>query len=304
MSGWLEALFGKVFNSGVAVPLSKGINFASGLTAGLNQTTKQIDVNLTPGQSHANTLAPLLRGVGLTVDANGKLATRARPRLLQESDYFASGNLTSGSIGKLGWNLLGNGTPAYTKLSGQSLNTRKGQLTTSSALNDRAVLCWGETEARGIAIASELTIVQNFAKLVGATTRRVFIGLTSDFATDPTTVADCLGFIYDSGVSPNWQIIARRSSVGSAVDGGASFAAPADSGQLVTMVRLSSGTWQFYVGGSLLGSFASAAVPTAAMNIGYRVQTLAASAASFHTGYFGVEGAIAGVLDDDAFLEA
>src|SRR5690348_5123734 len=46
MSGWLEALLGRVFNSGVSIPLSKGINFTDGLRAELNPSTKQIDVTL------------------------------------------------------------------------------------------------------------------------------------------------------------------------------------------------------------------------------------------------------------------
>lgn len=44
MSGWLEALLGKVLNNGVNIPLSKGLNFTGGLTATLNPTTKIIDV--------------------------------------------------------------------------------------------------------------------------------------------------------------------------------------------------------------------------------------------------------------------
>jgi hypothetical protein len=50
MSGWLEALLGKVFNSGVAIPLSKGLNFTGGLVATLNPSTKQIDVTGSGGE--------------------------------------------------------------------------------------------------------------------------------------------------------------------------------------------------------------------------------------------------------------
>lgn len=44
MSGWLEALLGKVASSGSNIPLSKGLNFTGDLVAAINQSTKQIDV--------------------------------------------------------------------------------------------------------------------------------------------------------------------------------------------------------------------------------------------------------------------
>jgi hypothetical protein len=49
MSGWLEALLGQVSNSGVPIPLSKGLNFKSGLVATPNPSTKQIDVSVSRG---------------------------------------------------------------------------------------------------------------------------------------------------------------------------------------------------------------------------------------------------------------
>jgi hypothetical protein len=65
MSGWLEALLSKVFNSGVSIPLSKGINFTGGLVAALNPSTKQISVAL-----DAAAVAP----THLAAEANGAAA--------------------------------------------------------------------------------------------------------------------------------------------------------------------------------------------------------------------------------------
>lgn len=251
----------------------------------------------------ATTLAPHLRGVGLTVDASGNLRTRHRPRRIQEYDYFATGNTTSGSIGKLGWNLLGNGTPAYTKSAGTSLRDLKGSLTTSTSTNDRSVLCWGDTETRLVALASELTLLQSFIRIgTTITDMRVFFGLMGDFSQEPSAATNCLGLYYDSAVSANWRIIARAAGVGSPTDGGGSFVAPVNTNQLVTLYQPTAGSWQFYVGNSLLGSFASN-IPSAAMNVGYRVQTLTTAARSLHVGYFGLNGDLGGALDDDAFLE-
>lgn len=53
MSAWLEALLGKILNSGVQIPLSKGLNFTGGAVATRNPATNIIDVTVpyapTPG---------------------------------------------------------------------------------------------------------------------------------------------------------------------------------------------------------------------------------------------------------------
>jgi hypothetical protein len=41
---WLDALLGQIYVAGVKIPLSKGLNFSTGLIASLNPTTKVIDV--------------------------------------------------------------------------------------------------------------------------------------------------------------------------------------------------------------------------------------------------------------------
>jgi hypothetical protein len=258
-------------------------------------------VNGNFGEITQATLAGLLRGIGLTI-SSGTLRTRHRPRRIQEYDYFATGTTVSGSIGKLGWHLLGNGTPAYTKATGTSLNAFKASLTTSAAANDRAVLCWGDTESRGVAIASELALLQSLAR-VGTTITdlRVFFGLHGDFSQEPSAATNCLGIYYDSAVSPNWQIIARIAGAGSPVV--TSAVVPVNTHELLTMHQPTAGTWNFYVGNTQVGSITTG-IPTAAMNIGYRAQTLTTSARSFHLGYFGLNGDLAGALNDDNFLEA
>lgn len=48
MSGWLEALLGKVLSSGVSIPLSKGLNFTGDLVASRNPSTSFIDIAFRP----------------------------------------------------------------------------------------------------------------------------------------------------------------------------------------------------------------------------------------------------------------
>jgi hypothetical protein len=302
MSAWLEALLGKVFNSGVSIPLSQGLNFASGLTAALNPTTKQIDVNLTPAQAHANTLAPMLRGVGLTVDASGKLAVRPRLRSPQLQEYFISGNNTSGSIGSLGWNLLGTGTPAATRTTG-TFTFRTLDIDTSNVANNRTVLALGETEARGVALPSEHTIIQaawnNNADTANV---RRFFGFSSNLGTEPSTVAECLGIYYDSAVSANYQLISRVGSAGAPVDTGVPV--PSTTAvELFSMVRNGT-TWAFYIGNTLIGSVVSSGI-VAGCNVGFRLETLTAAAKRWRLAAFLAGGDLSGPgsLDDDNFLE-
>ena len=60
MSAWLEALFGKVLNSGVVIPLSKGLNFTGGAVATRNPSTNVIDVTIpyAPAQGTADRQVP------------------------------------------------------------------------------------------------------------------------------------------------------------------------------------------------------------------------------------------------------
>lgn len=65
MSGWLEALLGKVLSSGVSIPLS-GLNFTGGIAATPNPSTKVTDVSIAEGvvaPSHLQ--AQTLAGVGV-----------------------------------------------------------------------------------------------------------------------------------------------------------------------------------------------------------------------------------------------
>lgn len=250
----------------------------------------------------ATTLAAHLRGAGLTVDASGNLAARRRPRYAQLQDYFLSGNASSGSIGSLGWNLLGTGTPAYARGSPTVLgSSSRGALTTSSSANDRACLTLGDTETRAILPAQEMSILQcvwNHDNVL--TNKRIFFGLLGNFGIEPSAAVNALGIYYDAGVSPNYQIIARSSSSGSPVNTGV--AVPANTAELISIWQPTAGTFQFYSGNTLLGAISSG-VPTAAVNVGWRLETLAAATRATNIGYFGLDGVAANAYDDDAFLE-
>jgi hypothetical protein len=252
----------------------------------------------------ATALATHLRGIGLTVDANGNLAVRQRPRAAQIRDYFLSGNASSGSIGALGWNLLGTGTPAYARGNPTVMgSSNRGALSTSTGAIDRSVLCLGDTEARDVLPASELTLLQcAWNHDNNLTNKRIFFGLMGTFAAEAVAAVDCLGIYYDSSVSPNYQIIARSSSVGSPVV--TSAVVPANTAELISIHQASAGTFVFYVGNTAIGSISSG-VPTGAMNVGWRLENL--NAGTFETeniGYFGLEAVAGNTYDDDTFLEA
>jgi hypothetical protein len=254
----------------------------------------------------AASLAPMLRGMGLTVDSANALRPRPRMRLVQMRDQFITGNTTSGSIGQLGWNLLGAGTPVATRSSITTTigNSEKLVLETSASINDRSTLCLGDTETRAVVVPSEVKILQSLCRLPVLSDRRFFFGLASNFATNAASAVNALGIYYDSAVSPNWQIIARSSSAGSPTV--TSSALVAGTAELLTMYQPTAGTFQFYSGNTLIGSISSG-VPTAPLNVGWRVETLAAAAKSAHIGGFFMHAecdAATNASDDDTFLEA
>lgn len=248
------------------------------------------------------TLAGLLRGVGLTV-ATGKLTPRLRPRVAQARDFFMSGLNTSGNIGALGFSLLGVGTPACTRASATQMgSSNRVALTTSNATNDRSTLGLGDTETRDILLASDLQLLQcAWNHDNSLTTKRVFFGLIGTLANDPAGAVDCLGVYYDSAVSANYQIIARSASTGSPTV--TSTAVPANTAELMSIYQSTPGTFQFYSGDTLIGTISSG-VPTAAMNVGFRLETLTTAVKTLNIGYFGIEATATGAFDDDTFLEA
>src|SRR5688572_26906760 len=248
------------------------------------------------------TLADSLRGVGLS-QVGGKLLTRQRPRSAQLRDYFLSGTNTSGSIGALGWNLLGVGTPAYARSNPTVMgSSNRGLLSTSGATNDRTCLVLGETESRDILSPTDLNNCQcvwNFN--AGLTLKRVFFGLLDSFANEPSAANDCLGIYYDSAVGANYQIISR--SGGAGIPTNTAVAVPSNTAELITIHQHTPGSFRFYTGNTLLGTISSG-ISGSAMNVGFRVETLTAATRSINIGYFGLDATAGGAYDDDAFLEA
>ncbi len=247
-------------------------------------------------------LAPFLRGIGLTVDGSNALRPRLRPRLCAEQDFFTGGSAVSGSIGKLGWNLLGTGTPAASRQNPVGFaSAQKLEPATSASVNDRTCLLLGDSETRGVSEAASVKLLQCVWRLDNVlTSKRLFFGLMDDFGVEPAANANCLGIYYDSAVSPNWQLIARAASAGSPVVSSA--VVPANTAELVSLYQPVAGTWQFYLGNTLLGSISSG-IPTPTMGIGFRLETLAVASKTFQVAYYGHEIAAAGAFDDDAFLE-
>jgi hypothetical protein len=229
---------------------------------------------------------------------------RQRPRAPQFRDYFASGNAASGAIGSLGWNLLGTGTPAYsrTNASFAVATSQRCQLATSGSANDRSCLLLGETETRQILRPTDINILQCVWSFNAAlTNKRMFFGLNDDFGNAAASMVNGIGIYYDSAVSPNYQIISRSASSGSPTV--TALAVPSNTSELISIVQPTAGTFVFYSGNTALGSITSGVAATG-MGVGFRLETLTGSAKSQNIGYFGLDCVGGGALDDDTFLEA
>lgn len=304
--GWLADVQGvqRVLDGAdVTYPRRRAIKFVGPSVSddGTNTVVDMTDTGIADA-AFAAALAPNIRGPGLTV-SGGKLLTRARPRKIQLTDHFIGGNSTSGSIGALGWNLLGAGTPALTREHATSLSTgNKIELATSAGGTDRTVLSLGDAEDRAIAAPVDVEIIQLVtAFATHLTTKKFFFGFAADFADDPAAAVDCFGFFYDSTVGANWLLIARAASAGSPQDTG--IAVPSDTHELLSIHQHSAGSYRFYVGATLVGTIASG-VPSATQNIGAAVYNTTTTARNQRIGGFALNAALAGAYDDDAALEA
>lgn len=263
-------------------------------TAQVNATLIQAIIalynELTPVLEADNTAAAL-RGTNLIVNANGTLSPFPRPRRMWDWDYFWTGGVTSGTIGRMGWNLLGSGTPAYTRITASLFNSAKAALTTSAVANNRSVLCMGEAENRACSNPRdyfEVEIIWRQNNMLA--NKRAFFGWSTNMATDPLAVNTSFGIVYDSAISPNYLLISRSGGVGVPIDTGR--VVPANSGELVAFAQQASDPTQYQVwlGAStltfvLLGTITA---PNFVGNHGFRTETLAAAVTGIEPGYWGV----------------
>lgn len=303
MPKWIEDVQGYreiLGPTGVAVQRRKALQII-GATVSDNGSWTEITVPAgATGATGPTPSASDLRGVGLTVSAS-KLATRLRPRKLELFDPFVLGGTASAQIGLLGWNLLGVGTPTFSITTG-SLETSTGLLSTSGATADTAILNLRDTTSSVWTKASEIDLVQAVVRLGGTlSTKRVFFGLSSDLATEPASMANGIGFFYDSAVSANWRAICRSGSVGAAVD--SALAVPSDTLQLLSIHQPTPGTFAFWIGSNLVASI-NANVPTANMALGFRLETLANSSAAVRLNKFVLNANVGAVSASDSQFEA
>lgn len=251
----------------------------------------------------ATSLAAHLRGAGLTVDASGNLRPRPRPRYAQLVDHFFGGVASSGSVGSLGWNLNGSGTPVVARGNiTASLLSDRYQLTTSGSTNDRACLTLGSSETLKVAVASQCELLQFAIRPSSLANVRFFVGLQGDFSLEPTASTTSLGLLFDSGLdAAKFYTLARASGSGAPTISAVS--ASTSAGVLVSIHQPTTGMFVFYVGNTALGSISSG-VPTAAANLGFRIETLTAAAKTLNISHFNGIFNLADANDDDTFLEA
>ncbi len=278
---------------------TNGINAAAQAAVGMYNALNAQSLSM------ASQIANTLRGTNMTV-LNGLLSPFPRPRRFFDWDYFWTGGVTSGTIGRMGWNLLGTGTPAYTRVTASFSNAAKALLSTSAATNNRSVLCFGETEARACANPRdfvECQVVWNMSTAL--TDKRVFFGWSSNLATDPLAVSTAFGLLYDSTIGPNYQLISRSGGVGNPIDTGRPAATAA--GELVTFMQGSSVPTDYSVflgvSGSTTINLGTISAPNAVLNHGFRVETLANAIAGVNVGYWGMQSTIfTGIYASDTAL--
>lgn len=180
----------------------------------------------------------LLRGVNLEVDALGRLNPCARSGRYFDWDYFCSGNNASGTIGRMGWTLLGTGTPAFTRISSTLSSPSKAILSTSNVNGNTSSLTLGDSTGKAVGAPVETVMMQWAWRMNNSlATKRVFYGWCNNFGINPNTSnVNAFGVFYDSSVSPNYIIINKNGNAFSqSFDTGV--AVPQNSGQLFTIAK-------------------------------------------------------------------
>lgn len=257
----------------------------------------------------------LLGGVNLTTDDAGRLSPCARSRRFFDWDWFCTGNEVSGQIGRMGWTLLGTGTPAYTRLSSPLSGVAKARLSTSATTAHLSTLTLGQAANRLIANPLDVPSLQWAWRMSGSVaTKRAFFGWNSNLNNNPNTNnANVFGVFFDSGLSPNYFILNKNGNASSfPIDTGV--VVPANAGQLFTMVKTFAGPKTYDIvlatdeGGIVneryLAQDVNLAAPTAGYtaNLGFFVQTLSNAVTSLELGYWSMVNTFGGLYSGD--LEA
>jgi len=244
----------------------------------------------------AAALAPYLRGTGMTVEGD-KLRPRDRPRRIRECDHFLGGTTTSGSIGKLNWNLY-SGTWSRGTNSGISQSTRNRLI---SAVAGSGSIGLGPSGSAGTGCLSAVQVDLAQALIIpnaGPLNYYFSFGLSDNANAQIHGVADAVGLYALSG-TPNWQAIVRSANAG----------APVDTGVLVSLgsltlltVQRSTSSWTLTVNNT---SVTIPSLPTGNFNPSYYCSTATSgSTAELSPLYFGLESPIfTGAYSVDAFLE-
>lgn len=262
--------------------------------------------------------AELLRGTNLTVNPNGRLSPVGRPRRFFEWDYFCSGNNTSGTIGRMGWNLVAAGG-SYARQSATLSSPAKGLLSTSNVNNNAIALILGDTTGRAIGNPVEAVNMQWAWQMNNSlASKRIYFGWNNNLGINPNTSnVTAFGVMYDSSISPNYLLINKFGNPQNATFN-TGIPVPQNSPQLFSIVKIPNvlnrydvivatdeGNGNFteqYLGRDILLQ-----APVAGYNagIGLLMLTIGAVVSTVQIGYWGLTSAqlVTNYISDGAFLE-
>lgn len=313
--GWLDALLGRIRSADVEIPLGNGLNFLAPLTAAKNASTGAIDVAVDGGVGPTGPTGPAgptgptgptgaagatgATGPSATVSAGrhmilesaGVLGLRRSFEFADLSDEFVGGNVTSGSIGELGWSTTITGGATLTRLA--SVDNHPGILRITCASNgDRLALHFGplSSDTPFVHFDSEVYefLLRTSSLVAGDTNARsIAFGAGSNIDTSQlgTDSVFFISFPGSTGVlgsaTDNWVACGRSASVNTATDT-LNASTGTTNWKHFRIVRIPSVRYDFYIDDMITPVASIAAGPSTALNIGFRVSKSDANAGS-HT---------------------
>jgi hypothetical protein len=196
--------------------------------------------------------------------------------IVDVADDLLGNSGETGEVGLFGWTFS---ATANAVISGVSKHPGIFRITTNSSSGSIARIHLGTLSTTEILLPAEVDSLYFLVRPSSVTAGKLKVGLAQDWnSTSGGTDAIWLGFDTTAGASPgNWRAVTRAAST--ETNTASAVAAVANAWVLLRITRTAGGDWEFYLNGALIATH-STNIPTAALNVGFTVETREAVAKS------------------------
>lgn len=204
------------------------------------------------------------------------------------TDDFLGAGVADGAIGVLGWRETNSAAGTNAVQAGAVDHPGIIRLVTGATSTNNKRLHLGTTASEATFTPTSVERFRFVCRIPTITTLTVRLGLMQDISAASGGTAAAI-FQFDPAVNAAWQVFTRQGGTGASVANGPSVVA--SNWYQLEAIRLTSGNWQFWINGSLVGT-SSANNPTTACAFGVLCQTGTAAARNVDLDYCSVRSAV------------